>query len=165
MNNPTPRSTPYTTICLSGGFDPIHVGHLRMLKEATKYGQVTVIVNSDEWLQRKKGFIFMPFEERCEILEGLECVTRTVLADDDDNTVCKTLKRLKPDYFGNGGDRKTENTPEIDLCAKEGIQLVWALGGGKIQSSSDLVKDSGLYKDMDSDPKPSKTFILSAGLD
>ena len=110
MNNPTPRSTPYTTICLSGGFDPIHVGHLRMLKEATKYGQVTVIVNSDEWLQRKKGFIFMPFEERCEILEGLECVTRTVLADDDDNTVCKTLKRLKPDYFGNGGDRKTENT-------------------------------------------------------
>ena len=107
----------------------------------------------------------MPFEERCEILEGLECVTRTVLADDDDNTVCKTLKRLKPDYFGNGGDRKTENTPEIDLCVKEGIQLVWALGGGKIQSSSDLVKDSGLYKDMGDDLKPSKTLILSAGLD
>ena len=165
MNNPTPRSTPYTTICLSGGFDPIHVGHLRMLKEATKYGQVTVIVNSDEWLQRKKGFVFMPFEERCEILEGLECVTLTVLADDDDNTVCQTLKRLKPDYFGNGGDRKTENTPEIDLCVKEGIQLVWALGGGKIQSSSDLVKGSGLYKDMGDDLKPSKTLILSAGLD
>ena len=62
--------TPYDTVCVSGGFDPVHIGHLRMIQEASQYGEVIVIVNSDEWLMRKKGYIFMPFKERCEILRG-----------------------------------------------------------------------------------------------
>ena len=62
--------TPYDTVCVSGGFDPVHIGHLRMIQEAAQHGQVIVIVNSDSWLMRKKGYIFMPFEERCEILRG-----------------------------------------------------------------------------------------------
>ena len=58
-------------ICISGGFDPVHIGHLRMIQEASKYGHVVAIVNSDDWLMRKKGYIFMPFDERCEILKLL----------------------------------------------------------------------------------------------
>ena len=68
-------------VCVSGGFDPVHVGHLRMMQEAQQYGEVTVIINSDEWLMRKKGYIFMPFRERREIIDGFECVTTTTAAE------------------------------------------------------------------------------------
>jgi cytidyltransferase-like protein len=130
------------TIALSGGFDPTHVGHLRMMQEASKFGHVIIILNSDVWLMRKKGYIFMSYEERKEILEGFSCVSEVVSVDDSDNTVCEAIDRLRPDYFGNGGDRKNDNVPELDLCKKLGIELVWNLGGPKIQSSSDLVQST-----------------------
>ena len=130
------------TIALSGGFDPTHVGHLRMMQEASKLGHVIIILNSDVWLMRKKGYIFMSYEERKEILEGFSCVSEVVSVDDSDNTVCEAIDRLRPDYFGNGGDRKNDNVPELDLCKKLGIELVWNLGGPKIQSSSDLVQST-----------------------
>jgi|TARA_E500000331_G_scaffold330851_1_gene352765 cytidyltransferase-like protein len=136
--------TPYDTICVSGGFDPVHIGHLRMIQEASQYGKVIVIVNSDDWLMRKKGYIFMPFEERCEIIRGFTGVGETSAVDDSDGTVCEALRRLKPTYFANGGDRKTDNTPEMDVCKEENISLLWNMGGGKIQSSSTLVQDSGM---------------------
>ncbi len=136
--------TPYDTVCVSGGFDPVHIGHLRMIQDAAQYGEVIVIVNSDDWLMRKKGYIFMPFKERCEILQGFTGVRETVAVDDGDNTVCEALRRLKPTYFANGGDRKNSNTPEMDVCEEEGIALLWNIGGGKIQSSSTLVNDSGM---------------------
>ena len=135
-------------IAVSGGFDPVHIGHLRMFQAAhinglTEHGivDVVVILNSDEWLMRKKGFVFMPFEERKEILLGFSSVCDVVEVDDSDDTVCEALRRIKPDFFGNGGDRKSDNVPEIDLCQKLGIELVWNLGGDKIQSSSDLVSN------------------------
>ena len=160
-----PRSTPYTTIALSGGFDPVHIGHLRMMQDAQQYGQVIVIVNSDEWLMRKKGYIFMPFEERCEIIEGFGCVAYTTHVDDSDNTVCEALRRIKPDYFGNGGDRKTDNTPEMDVCKELGIELVWNVGGGKIQSSSDLVGNAGLFTPVEEgDVQPARVQIVSSSL-
>ena len=139
--------TPYDTVCVSGGFDPVHIGHLRMMQEAAEHGQVIAIVNSDEWLMRKKGYIFMPFKERCEILRGFACVSDTVGVDDSDGTVCEALRRLQPTFFANGGDRKTNNTPEMDLCNELGIQLLWRVGGGKIQSSSSLVTDSGVINE------------------
>jgi len=155
-------------VCVSGGFDPVHIGHLRMIQEAAKYGDVIVIVNSDDWLMRKKGYIFMPFKERCEILRGFAAVYDTTHVDDADGTVCEALKRLKPAFFANGGDRKTDNTPEMDVCDTEDIRLLWGIGGGKIQSSSTLVNDSGMVTenitDVDGiDVTPTRVEILAAG--
>jgi cytidyltransferase-like protein len=160
--------TPYDTVCVSGGFDPVHIGHLRMIQEAAQYGQVTVIVNSDDWLMRKKGYIFMPFEERCEILNGFGCVADTTFVDDTDGTVCEALERLKPTYFANGGDRKTDNTPEMNVCDALGIQLLWGVGGGKIQSSSSMVEDSGMIRPTQTevdgvDVTPTRVEVLTGG--
>jgi len=127
-------------VLVSGGIDPLHVGHLRLLEDASLYGNVFVALNSDEWLMRKKGYCFMTWEERAEILRGLTCVKKIVRVDDSDDTVCEVLRRLVPDYFGNGGDRTEFNTPEKQLCKELGIKMLWGLGGGKIQSSSDLVE-------------------------
>jgi len=155
------------TICVSGGFDPVHIGHLRMMQEASRFGDVIAIVNSDKWLMRKKGYIFMPFDERCEIIKGFASVTGTAYVDDKDNTVCEALRRLKPDYFANGGDRKTSNTPEMDVCEELGIELLWGVGGGKIQSSSTLVQDSGVLSETPTeidgvDITPSRVEILTS---
>mgnify|MGYP003141055662 CR=1 FL=1 len=160
-------NTPYETICVSGGFDPVHIGHLRMIQEAAQYGQVVVIVNSDNWLMRKKGYIFMPFAERCEIIRGFAGVKDTIAVDDSDNTVCEALRRVKPDYFANGGDRKTNNTPEMYVCDELGIKMLWNVGGGKIQSSSDLVNDSGMVSlsdinDSDVDITPDSVEVVSS---
>jgi len=134
------------TIAVSGGFDPVHIGHVRMIAEAARMGDVVIIANSDAWLMRKKGYIFMPWEERQEILYNFKGVVDVYEASDDDGTVCKTLEKLKPDIFANGGDRKGDNVPEVDLCNRLNIELRWNIGGEKIQSSSELVsnmKDKG----------------------
>ncbi len=131
-------------IALSGGFDPVHVGHVRMIQSAADIGDVVIIANSDAWLQRKKGYIFMPWSERAEILSAFKGVVAVIQGKDDDDSVCESIADLKNtmdiDYFGNGGDRKNNNTPEVALCDQLGIELVWNLGGQKIQSSSELVE-------------------------
>ena len=132
---------------MSGGFDPIHVGHIRMIQDAAKYGDVIAVANSDDWLMRKKGYVFMPFKERCEVLESIKGVIRTESVDDTDNTVCEALSRIQPDMFGNGGDRMVGNTPEQIRCKELGIDMVFGLGGKKVQSSSDLVEKSGCKTD------------------
>ena len=130
------------TIAVSGGFDPIHKGHVQMIREAAEYGNVIVILNSDEWLVDKKGYKFMPFGERAYIAGSIKGVTVVANVDDSDGTVCTALKRFKPDYFANGGDRFEENTPEMQVCEELGIKMLWNIGGGKIQSSSDLVNQT-----------------------
>ena len=129
-------------VAVSGGFDPMHIGHVRMIQNSAEIGDVLVIVNSDDWLERKKGYVFMPFEERAEILSAIKGVTAVVAVDDTDNTVCEALKKYKPDCFANGGDRKQKNTPEMTVCEELGIEMLWSMGGGKIQSSSWLVSDA-----------------------
>ena len=94
----------------------MHIGHVRMILAAAKIGKVIVVANSDEWLMRKKGYIFMPWEERAEILQATKGVTEVVRVDDSDGTVCEALRRLQPDIFGNGGDRTNKNTPEKEVC-------------------------------------------------
>lgn len=123
-------------IVISGGFDPIHPGHIAMIEDAKKYGEVHIIVNSDEWLIRKKGFFFQPWVDRKKILEAYTPHVHAV--DDTDGTVCEALRRIRPDYFGNGGDRGKTNTPELAVCDELGIEPVFELGGGKYSSSSAL---------------------------
>ena len=127
------------TIVVSGGFDPMHRGHVQMIREASHYGNVVVVLNSDEWLIRKKGYKFMSFEERAFILGNIKGVSVVTNVLDGDGTVCEALRRIKPDYFANGGDRHLTNTPEMEVCQELEIQMLWNIGGGKIQSSSDLV--------------------------
>ena len=127
-------------IAVSGGFDPIHIGHVRIILDAARYGDVMIILNSDDWLMRKKGYVFMPWEERAEIMGNIKGVKYVTHVNDDDGTVCEALSRMKPDVFANGGDRKTNNTPEMDLCDHIGIEMMWCVGGSdKPQSSSWLV--------------------------
>jgi len=128
------------TIALSGGFDPVHMGHIDMIKEASRLGDVIIILNSDAWLEDKKGYVFMPFVERAYIMKNLKGVSRITSVEDTDGTVCEALERMKPDYFGNGGDRTKQNTPEMEVCQQFGIDMVWNLGGGKAQNSSGLVE-------------------------
>ena len=132
------------TIAVSGGFDPIHIGHVRMIRAAAEYGDVVVIANTDRWLTNKKGYVFMPWDERAEILHSIKGVIQVVKASDQDGTVCETLVDLRDmmslDYFANGGDRKSDNTPEMNVCEQYGIEMIWNCGGGKIQSSSEVVK-------------------------
>ena len=130
------------TVMISGGFDPLHVGHLRMIKEAAKHGKLIVAVNSDEWLMRKKGYNFMNWEDRKELIEGYTEVWKVVSVDDKDNTVCEALNREKPDFFANGGDRLADNTPEKDICETLNIEMIWNVGGDKIRSSSEIVKEA-----------------------
>lgn len=124
------------SIAISGGFDPIHPGHIAMIEAAAKYGEVHIILNSDAWLVRKKGFYFQPWEDRKKILEAYTPHIHAV--DDSDGTVCEALRRIKPDYFGNGGDRTNKNVPELDVCSELGILPVFELGGGKYSSSSQI---------------------------
>ena len=117
------------TVMVSGGFDPVHVGHIRMIREAAKYGDVIVIANSDEWLHREKGFNFMEFGSRYEILDSLKGVILVDSVNDSDGSVCEAIKRHKPTYFANGGDRHKDNTPEVLLCKELGVELLWGIGG------------------------------------
>lgn len=129
------------TVVTSGGFDPIHKGHIRLIKEASELGdRLIVVLNTDDFLIRKKGKPFMCFEERKEILESIRWVDEVVACIDEDQTVCKTLEMLKPDIFAKGGDRTLDNIPEKDVCERLGIDMVFGVGGGKIQSSSWLLK-------------------------
>jgi len=129
------------TVMVSGGFDPVHAGHIRMILEASKTGDVIVIANSDQWLFRKKGFVFMDFEQRAEILNAVKGVIIVDSVDDSGGTVCDAIRRHKPTYFANGGDRGRTNTPEQQVCEELGVKMLWSVGGDeKRDSSSELVK-------------------------
>ncbi len=133
-------------VAVSGGFDPIHPGHIRMFKEAKALGdKLVVILNNDNWLVKKKKFNFMPEQERKEVIEAIRWVDEVIITkhskDTDDMSVCDALQKLHPDVFANGGDRKADNIPEYELCKKLGIKMAFNVGtGGKIQSSSELVQ-------------------------
>lgn len=129
------------TVMVSGGFDPVHAGHIRMIRHASEYGDVIVIANSDNWLWRKKGFIFMEWERRVEILNAIKGVILVDSVDDTDGTVCEAIRKHKPTFFANGGDRGRSNTPEQSVCEELGVQLLWGIGGEeKLESSSNLAK-------------------------
>ena len=131
-------------VCVSGYFDPIHVGHIEYFKKSKQIGdKLMVIVNNDEQAVLKKGKPFMPVDERIQIIKELRCVDIVVKSIDTDRTVCKTLETVKPkpDYFCNGGDQNNNTIPEGEVCSKRNIELRDGFGD-KIQSSSWLIKGS-----------------------
>lgn len=118
-------------IALSGAFDVLHPGHIRMIKGAEYFGKVVIFLNSDEWVIRNKGFLLMPWSDRREMLLSVTGVHSVERVNDEDDTVCEALMRLKPNIFGNGGNRTHYNTPERRLCNEMGIACVWGIGGGE----------------------------------
>lgn len=131
---------------VSGGFDPLHIGHIRYMQDAKKLGDyLVVVVNNDNWIRMKKGKEFMSHKERKEIIEAIACVDEVIVSghkkDTKDPSVCNEIRKIKPDIFANGGDRFADDIPEFKLCNKLGIKMVFNVGkGGKIESSSDLVR-------------------------
>ena len=131
---------------VSGGFDPIHSGHVRMIREAAMYGEeLYVLVNSDEWLLRKKGYVSMCLAERMEIVSAIEGVDHVLPAADEDGTVCETLRRIHSDYpdalivFCNGGDRGRDNTPEMSVVQDIGGRMTFGVGGEDKRNSSSTI--------------------------
>ena len=115
------------TIAVSGGFDPLNAAHLNLFTNASARGELIVILNSDDWLYRKKGYWHMPWAQRAALIRGLRMVARVETVADGDDTVCEALVRLayhdKLTYFANGGDRGAANIPsaELNVCKTYGI--------------------------------------------
>ncbi len=137
----------HTTVIVSGYFNPIHAGHVRMCEAAKALGdRLIVIVNNDAQQVMKKGKVIMSERERAEVVGALRCVDEVVLSVDQDRTVCQTLERIakragETQYiFANGGDREsTAVVPETPVCEKYGVRMVFAVGGAeKLNSSHEI---------------------------
>ena len=125
-------------IAVSGYFDPIHVGHIEYINNAKKLGDwLVVIVNNNNQCTLKKGKYFMDEKDRVLIVKNIKAVDEVFLSIDEDKTICKSLKKVNPDIFANGGDRKNYEIPESKVCKENNIQIIDGLGD-KIRSSSDL---------------------------
>lgn len=125
-------------ICISGYFIWPHIGHIEYIREASRIGKMVVILNNDEQQILKYGKVIVPLKERAEILKEMRSVDCVIASIDKDRSVCKTLEKIRPNVFANGGDRTSRNIPEIETCEKLGIQMIFGLGK-KIQSSSKLM--------------------------
>lgn len=129
---------------ISGGFDPLHKGHISLIQAARAYGDCLIaILNSDDWLTRKKGKPFMDYENRAAVLLALSSVDFVIPAQDSDGSVAETLRDIKMRFpgaqitFCNGGDRFANNTPEAQV---RGVSFAFGVGGGKVASSSDFLR-------------------------
>ena len=136
-------------ILVSGGFDPIHSGHINLIEDASKYGDVVVLLNSDTWLIQKKGKEFLPYKERKIILSALKYVIDVVSFDDSDKTCVDGIKKAIEKYpnqkikFANGGDRSQNTSPshEKSYCEQNKVEVLWGIGGNnKANSSSWILK-------------------------
>lgn len=130
-------------VVVSGGFDPLHSGHLAYINSARKLGDLLIVaLNSDEWLTRKKGQPFMSFSERKEILENLMAVDHVISFDDSDDSCCDALEKIKKMHkedqilFCNGGDRNKENIPEMSVSD---IDFKFGVGGDNKKNSSSWI--------------------------
>lgn len=130
---------------VSGGFDPLHSGHIALIQEAAEYGPVIVILNTDAWLERKKGKAFLPFVEREVLVKALRNVDHVYTALDDNNTVAESLRQIRKDFpdaklhFANGGDRHETTTPEDTVCQELNINCIYGIGGRLKKNSSSWV--------------------------
>jgi len=135
-------------VLVTGGFDPLHSGHIDFFNEAKKLGDKLVVgVNSDEWLTRKKGRPFMPFQERLKIVQNLKMVDETMSFDDSDDSASGAIFKLqctsghnKKIIFANGGDRNKDNIPEMKIYENSHqVEFVFGVGGDNKQNSSSWI--------------------------
>lgn len=155
-------------VLVTGGFDPLHCGHIELLRSASKLGDVLVVgVNSDDWLTRKKGKPFMRYEDRSIVVCEIKGVQEVIPFDDSDNSAKDALRKVRelyPDHtivFANGGDRTKENIPEMDFV-DDNIEFVFGVGGeNKLNSSSWILQEWknpkvfrpwGYYRVLDNQP-------------
>lgn len=133
------------TVLVSGGFDPLHAGHVELIESARQYGEVIIALNSDAWLVRKKGYAFMTWDERAKILKSLKGVVGVLPFNDDDGSAADAIRSSHPHIFAKGGDRSLVTLPvnEVVACEQSGVRILCGLGG-KIQSSSELVQQAML---------------------
>jgi D-beta-D-heptose 7-phosphate kinase/D-beta-D-heptose 1-phosphate adenosyltransferase len=131
-------------VLVTGGFDPIHSGHIALLNNAEHMGDWLIVgLNSDEWLTRKKGRPFMPWRERMVVLDNLHMVDRVIEFDDSDDSACDAIRKVKELFphdeiiFANGGDRTAKNIPEM---VEPDVEFVFGVGGNKTASSSDFLQ-------------------------
>ena len=137
-------------ILVSGGFDPIHSGHIEYLKSAREYGnKLIVALNSDSWLEKKKGKPFMTFIERKSILQAIKYVDEVIDFKDDKKESCinaiEKVKKLYPNdkiFFANGGDRNNQNIPEMSVS---GIEFLFGVGGDDKKNSSSWILNNWKY--------------------
>jgi len=137
-------------IIVSGGFDPLHSGHIAYFKSAKELGDMLVVaLNSDEWLTNKKGKFFMPFAERKIIIENLSCVDSVIGFEDDEigsasNALIKAKELYSNDdiYFANGGDRNKDNIPEMSV---KGVEFIFSVGGDEKKNSSSWILKNWQY--------------------
>lgn len=140
-----------TYVLFTGGFDPIHSGHINVIKASAKLGKVIVAPNSDDWLRRKKGAAFQPLSERVQIIKNIIGVADVLSGwDDSDGTACGAIEQFHNEYsastnsllFANGGDRSPTNisSAEIELCESLGVMPIFCVGGSKTQSSSSFLQ-------------------------
>ena len=134
---------------VSGGFDPIHSGHIAYISEAKENADYLIVaLNSDHWLSQKKGKPFMEFSERKQILESVKYVDEVIDFDDTDGSCIKALEKIKATYldasifFCNGGDRSEENIPEKNV---EGIKFIFGVGGTNKKNSSSWILKNWQY--------------------
>ena len=132
-------------ILVSGGFDPLHSGHIKLIQAASKYGDVVVLLNSDKWLCKKKGKEFLPYSERKIIMGAIKSVIDVISFDDLDKTCIDGIKKAISKYssqkikFANGGDRNDHTTPETIFCERNGIDTIWGIGGNNKSNSSSWI--------------------------
>jgi cytidyltransferase-like protein len=135
-----------TIVVVSGGFDPMHSGHISLLNHADHMGDHVVVgLNSDAWLERKKGRAFMPWRERMIVLDNLHMVGEVIAFDDSDGTACDAIRQVREKYpdnkiiFANGGDRTSKNIPEMVF---DDVEFVFGVGGeDKANSSSWILEE------------------------
>ena len=134
-------------VLISGGFDPLHSGHIAMIEEAGKYGKIVVLLNSDKWLINKKGKFFLPFKERSTIMLAIKNVVDVIEFNDSDKTCIDGIRKAVKKYsnikikIANGGDRNIETIPisEKEFCKKNRIESLWKVGGDFKKNSSSLI--------------------------
>ena len=130
-------------VLVTGGFDPLHSGHLAYLKAARQLGDKLIVgINSDDWLIRKKGKSFLPEQERHEILSSIRYVDGCILFNDSDDTAIEAIKNVRMLFpfaqiiFANGGDRTSDNIPEMIF---DDVEFVFSVGGEDKKNSSSWI--------------------------